>query len=198
MKPAKIILASSSKYRQSLLRQLQLPFNCDNPDIDETAKADENATDLVQRLAEQKAIAIAIKHKHSNTYIIGSDQVATFDQHILNKPHTHENAVKQLQLCNGKAVTFHTGLCLFNCNTMTATTLHDTFNVHFRQLSQDQIEYYLRTEQPYDCAGSFKMEGLGISLFQKLEGDDPNSLIGLPLIKLNHLLLQNGIDTLNQ
>ena len=192
-----IILASSSVYRQALLQRLRLNFTCESPDIDESPLPQEAAKSLVQRLATQKAQTIANNHQYSNTYIIGSDQVATLEGSILSKPHNHKNAVKQLNHCNGKTVSFVTGLCLFNCNTMTANTIVENFSVTFRQLTAIQIENYLRLEEPYDCAGSFKMEGLGISLFKQLQGDDPNSLIGLPLIKLNDLLLEAGIDTLS-
>ena len=192
----KIILASSSIYRQKLLQQLHINFSCESPDIDESIKEQESACELVQRLAYEKACTIAQHHIHTPGFIIGCDQVATLNDKILGKPHTHDNAVKQLLACNGKSVTFLTGLSLFNCKTMQATTVYDSFKVTFRSLSKNQIEFYLQTEKPYDCAGSFKMEGFGISLFEKLEGDDPNSLIGLPLIKLNQLLFDAGFDVL--
>ena len=196
IKRTKIILASSSTYRQRLLQQLQLDFSCESPDIDENHLPNESATELVLRLAEQKAATVAEKHRHTNTFIIGSDQVAAIEGDILTKPHTHEKAVQQLSLCSAKTVTFHTGLSLFDCNSMTATTLCEDFNVTFRALTPQQIDNYLLREQPYDCAGSFKMEGLGISLFSKLQGNDPNTLIGLPLITLNRLLFEAGIDIL--
>lgn len=196
MRSAKIILASSSKYRQQLLQRLQMPFTCDSPEIDESPLINETAEALVHRLAISKATAIANKHAHSNTLVIGSDQVASFNGKILTKPGNFERAHEQLSQCSGNSITFLTGLCLLDCNTLQAHTVIETFTVHFRELTQQQISHYLHKEQPYDCAGSFKMEGLGISLFKKLEGDDPNSLIGLPLIQLNNLLLEAGVDVL--
>ena len=197
-----ILLASSSIYRQQLLAKLQLPFECASPDIDETLLAGEKASDYVQRLAIEKAKAL--KDEFPNHIIIGSDQCAVLEtnkeingqQQILGKPHTIENAVKQLTDCSGKKVTFLTGLCCFNSLTQQTLSIVEPFTVHFRQLSEKQIRNYIECEMPLDCAGSFKSEGLGIGLFSALEGRDPNSLIGLPLIALVDLLAQMEVDVL--
>ncbi len=189
-----LILASSSPFRAELLAKLGLPFDAMSPDINEQVLPNENATQLVQRLSEQKAQAIA-KH-YSDALIIGSDQVAVLDGGILGKPRTHDNAVKQLQSASGKTVLFLTGLALFNSKTNEMQSLVEPFEVCFKPLTDKQIEFYLQQEQPYQCAGSFKSEGLGISLFSKLKGDDPNSLIGLPLIRLIEQLHHQGIDVL--
>ena len=126
--------------------------------------------------------------------IVGSDQVACVDQQILGKPHTHENAIEQLRFLSGKIVSFHTGLCLFNSESGNTQSTVEVFKVYFRALTDGQIERYLRNEQPYNCAGSFKSEALGVSLFKKLEGDDPNTLIGLPLIRLVEFLSNEGLQ----
>ena len=186
-----IILASSSPYRQSLLQQLGIEFECHSPDIDESALDGESPSALAARLAEQKAKAVA--EHYPNALIIGSDQVASLDGNRLGKPGNHTNAFIQLQSCSGREVNFYTGLCLYNSATCKQQLSVETFSVVFRELSTVTIERYLNKEQPYDCAGSFKVEGLGISLFERLEGDDPNSLIGLPLIKLVTLLGNEGV-----
>jgi MAF protein len=187
-----LILASSSSYRQSLLKKINLPFNTFSPNIDESPLEGEKPNALVQRLSELKARE-AIKH-FSNGLVIGSDQVAIFNDQILGKPHNKVNAVKQLSLFSGKTVTFLTGLCVYDIKTNHTKQCVEPFNVTFRNLSQAQIQAYCDAEQPYNCAGSFKSEGLGICLFKKLQGDDPNSLIGLPLIKLTSFLNEFGID----
>ena len=197
-----ILLASSSIYRQQLLAKLQLPFECASPDIDETLLAGEKASDYVQRLAIEKAKAL--KDEFPNHIIIGSDQCAVLEtdrevdgqQKILGKPHTVDNAIQQLKNCSGKQVTFLTGLCCFNSLTQQTLSIVEPFTVHFRQLTEKQIRHYIECEMPLDCAGSFKSEGFGISLFSALEGRDPNSLIGLPLIALVDLLEQMGIEVL--
>lgn len=186
-----IILASNSPYRQQLLKQLNVVFETANPDIDETAKLNEQAEHLVARLAQEKAEAVA--NTHPAHLIIGSDQVAAMGNTIITKPGSHSNAVTQLQQCSGKEITFYTGLALLNSNTDQRQVCVEPFTVHFRQLTTEAIERYLIAEKPYDCAGSFKVEGLGISLFEKLCGDDPNSLIGLPLIKLTTMLSIEGV-----
>lgn len=195
LKP-KILLASSSLYRRQLLQKLGLAFEWANPNIDESRQPDENPTQLVRRLAEAKARQLA------NTYpdhlIIGSDQVATIDDLVIGKPHTHSNAVAQLSSFRQREVTFMTGLCLFNPVASRTQTSVETYKVRFRDLSDEQIENYVQREQPYDCAGSFKSEGLGICLFEQLEGDDPNTLVGLPLIALTRMLAKEGIDPLDQ
>jgi len=186
-----LILASTSPFRKSILEKLGLPFSTEAPDVDEQHLDGESATELVTRLSAAKANTIA--KNHPKALIIGSDQVALLDGKILGKPGNHENAVKQLENASGKAVTFYTGLCLINSATNNTQTICEIFKVYFRQLSSQQIENYLQKEQPYNCAGSFKSEAYGIALFDKLEGDDPNTLIGLPLIKLIQLLGNEGI-----
>jgi MAF protein len=190
-----LILASSSEFRQSLLQKFNLPFDSFSPDIDETPLEEESPEELVVRLSELKARA-AQKH-FSKGLVIGSDQVAVFNKQILGKPHNKNNAIKQLSLFSGNTVTFLTGLCVFDIITNTTKTLIEPFSVTFRTLSEEQIIAYCDAEQPYNCAGSFKSEGLGICLFEKLNGDDPNSLIGLPLIKLSKLLSEFGVDVLS-
>lgn len=189
-----IILASSSPYRRQVLAKLGLDFNWETPDIDETPLAGETAASLVKRLAKEKALALAERYPES--LIIGSDQVATLDQEILGKPHSHSRAKAQLLAANGRTLTFMTGLCLHNAKTKHNHISCETYSVSFRSLSKAQIDNYLLREKPYDCAGSFKSEGLGISLFDRLEGDDPNTLIGLPLIALIKMLDKEGLDVL--
>lgn len=191
-----IILASSSPYRRQVLAKLGLDFSCEAPDIDEAPSAGENAASLVKRLAKQKALALAENYPES--LIIGSDQVATLDQEILGKPHTHSRAKAQLLAANGRTLTFMTGICLHNTKTKLSQVSCETYSVSFRMLTEAQIDNYLLREKPYDCAGSFKSEGLGISLFDRLEGDDPNTLVGLPLIALIRMLNKEGVDVLNQ
>ena len=189
-----LILGSSSPFRAELLAKLGLPFITASPDIDERPIDGETPEQLVKRLSEQKALAIATQHQ--SAVIIGSDQVAILDGQILGKPGNHENAVKQLTASSGKTVRFLTGLALYNAETKKMQSIVEPFEVSFKHLSVEQIEFYLQQEQPYQCAGSFKSEGFGISLFSKLSGDDPNSLIGLPLIKLIQLLAAEGIEVL--
>jgi len=181
-----LVLASSSPFRKSLLDKLNIPYETHSPDIDESARPDESPTELVARLAEEKAHAVT--EQWPDALIIGSDQVAVIDDRVLGKPHSHEKAIEQLQLASGRKVTFYTGLSLYNAQTGRAQTDVVPFEVHFRHLSDTMIENYLRAEEPYQCAGSFKSEGLGIALFERLRGDDPNTLIGLPLIRLISML----------
>ena len=188
----KLILASSSPYRRALLERLELPFMCAAPDIDETPLANETPEQLTRRLARDKAFALA--RQYPEHLIIGSDQVLLLDNLPVSKPGTHALAVAQLQRCSGQTVRFTTSLCLLNSATGQHQLASEPFDVSFRQLSRDSIERYLHKEQPYDCAGSFKMEGLGVTLFSALRGDDPNSLIGLPLIRLCEMLRNEGID----
>jgi MAF protein len=185
-----IILASSSPYRKELLGRLGLDFTTVSPDIDETAQPGEQPEALVERLAEHKARAAGETH---NGLIIGSDQVATVDDEILGKPGSHYNAVAQLTQLSGKHVIFHTGLCLLDTRHHELQLDVVPFKVKFRELTGEQIERYLQAEQPYDCAGSFKSEGLGITLFEKMLGDDPTALIGLPLIRLTAMLGNAGV-----
>lgn len=186
-----IILASSSPYRRRLLEQIGLAFEWASPDIDEAALLEEAPKMLVQRLAHAKAEALS--KRYPQHWIIGSDQAASFEGRILGKPGNIENARKQLQACRGQRVEFLTGLCLLNSHTKKSETIVERFSVVFRDLTDEQIDRYLEREQPFDCAGSFKVEGLGIALFERLEGDDPNALIGLPLIQLVTLLERAGI-----
>ena len=189
-----LILASSSPYRRELLSRLGVEFSSVSPDIDESARADETPDALVCRLAEDKARAVALAHP--SALIIGSDQVATLEGRVLGKPGTHDRAVEQLSLASGKRVTFHTGLCLLNSDTDRLQVCSVPYHVEFRDLTPEEIERYLQKEQPYNCAGSFKSEGLGICLFERMEGDDPASLIGLPLIQLVSMLRREGLDVL--
>ncbi|UTW13519.1 Maf family protein [Marinobacterium rhizophilum] len=190
----KLILASSSVYRRALLDTLQLPYECISPDIDESARPGESAETLVRRLALEKAQAVA---RHTpNALVIGSDQVAVLDGDIIGKPLTHDKARAQLLRASGRSVRFVTGLCLLNSNSRHSQVDAIDFQVHFRTLTEQQINRYLEREQPYQCAGSFKSEGLGIALFERLEGDDPNSLIGLPLIRLVRMLENAGVQVL--
>ena len=189
-----ILLASSSPYRRELLAKLALPFEWTSPSIDETALIKENADDLVTRLAQDKARALAADYPRH--LIIGSDQVALLDSEILGKPNNYERAFAQLKAASAKQVIFKTGLCLLNAATHQIQICVEEFSVFFRELSDEQIHNYLIYETPYDCAGSFKCEGLGIALFNKLSGDDPNTLIGLPLIRLVEMLKREGVDPL--
>jgi MAF protein len=193
-----LLLASSSAYRKQLLEKLQLPFTCASPDIDESIRLDESPHSYVQRLAIEKAKAL--KDDYPNHIIIGSDQCAVLEangqQCVLGKPHNVKNAIQQLSQASGQSVTFLTGLCVYNSATQQENSLVEPFIVHFRNLTRTQIERYIDQENPLDCAGSFKSEGLGIRLFSALEGRDPNSLIGLPLIALVDLLEQQGIQVL--
>lgn len=190
-----LILASSSPFRQSLLQKFNLPFATFSPNVDESALEHEAPAQLVKRLSELKARAA--NNHFSQGLVIGSDQVAVFNQQILGKPHNKDNAVKQLSLFSGHTVTFLTGLCVYDIATGQSKSCVEPFNVTFKHLTQAHISAYCDAEQPYNCAGSFKSEGLGICLFEKLSGDDPNSLIGLPLIKLNQLLAEFGVDVLS-
>ena len=189
-----LILASTSPFRSELLKRLRLPFETRAPDIDETPLASEQAQTLVARLAEAKASVIA--RQLTKSLVIGSDQVAAFNGQIIGKPGHHERARAQLLQASGKCVAFYTGLALIDSDSKRSQVAVEIFHVHFRELSSNQIESYLHREQPYQCAGSFKAEGLGIALFERLEGDDPSSLIGLPLIRLVRMLETEGIVVL--
>ena len=190
----RLVLASTSPYRKQLLQRLGLEFTTAASNVDEAHQPEETPEHLVRRLAEEKARAVA--KQFPDALIIGSDQVAVIGEEILTKPGTHENAISQLQRCSGRSVTFLTGLCLFNTRSGKGQIEVVPFRVHFRPLSSGQIENYLRREQPYNCAGSFKSEGLGIALFERLEGDDPASLIGLPLIRLTRMLEMEGVKVI--
>ncbi len=187
-----LILGSTSPFRRELLNKLGLDFGVDSPDIDESMHPGEKPEEFVKRLSLEKAKAVA--SRHNNALIIGSDQVACIGPNILGKPGNRERALAQLTEASGQRISFYTGLCLLNSDSGCSQVICEPFHVHFRDLSQGQIERYLDAEQPYNCAGSFKSEGLGIALFERLEGDDPNSLIGLPLIRLVAMLQQEGIS----
>ena len=187
-----LVLGSSSPFRKALLDKLGIPFSSASPDTDESRLPGESPADLVRRLAEAKARDIATRF--SEHLVIGSDQVASVDGEILGKPGNRENAVAQLLDSSGRAVTFLTGLCLLNTATGAMQTAVEPFTVHFRQLTRAQIERYVDHEKPFGCAGSFKSEGFGITLFSALEGRDPNALVGLPLILLIEMLANEGID----
>ncbi len=187
-----ILLASTSPYRAALLSRLGLSFKMGTPQCDEKHLANEKAEDLVYRLARTKARSL--QARHGTSLIIGSDQVAEIDGEILGKPGNVENAVKQLSQLSGKRVTFYTGLSLLNAKTGHEQIAVETFDVVFRPLSHLQIERYVWKEKPLDCAGSFKSEGLGITLFERFDGQDPTTLIGLPLMRLVSLLQNEGIS----
>jgi len=189
-----LVLASTSLYRKELLQRLGLDFTTTAPNVDESRLPEESPEHLVRRLAEEKARAVA--QQFPDALIIGSDQVAVIGAEILTKPGTHKNAVGQLQRCAGQAVNFFTGLCLLNARSGKVQIEVVPFRVHFRPLNAAQIENYLRREKPYSCAGSFKSEGLGIALFERLEGDDPATLIGLPLIRLVRMLEVEGMPVI--
>ncbi|WDY56589.1 Maf family protein [Pseudomonas sp. PSKL.D1] len=187
-----LLLASSSAYRRELLARLRLPFTWASPDLDERRLGDEPAVELVRRLARQKAEALAATHPEH--LIIGSDQVAVLGEQILGKPHTFERACEQLLEASGQQVTFLTGLALLNTATGQCQVDCVPFTVNMRELSREQVERYVAAEQPLDCAGSFKAEGLGVSLFQSTHGSDATSLIGLPLIRLVDMLMKEGVS----
>lgn len=186
-----LVLASSSRYRQTLLARLKLPFTATAPEIDETPKQGETVGDLCARLSRAKARALAASHPAH--LIIGSDQTAACGDVVLHKPGSHDNACSQLRAISGQVVTFYTGLSLLNTTTGAASCDIVTTEVQVRTLSDDEIERYLRADTPYDCAGSFKVEELGISLFDKVTSDDPTALIGLPLIRLAARLREQGL-----
>ena len=186
-----LILASTSTYRRELLKKLHVDFITCSSAIDESPQAHEQPGDLALRLSISKAQAAA--KTYSNHWLIGSDQVAACENNLLGKPGNPETAFQQLKAQSGKRVSFYTAVCLLDSATGKYIADIDICHVHFRTLSDQQIQRYLALEQPYDCAGSFKSEGYGITLFNKIEGDDPNALIGLPLIKLIKLLDQFGL-----
>lgn len=190
----KLILASSSVYRRELLEHLRLPFSAEAPEVDETPLPGERPEETAQRLAQAKARKVG--EHHSDALVIGCDQVATLDGLQLGKPLTHDNAVWQLRMMRGRSVTFHSALCLFNAATDNMQAEVVAYEVRFRELTDAQIENYLLKEQPYHCAGSAKSEGLGIALIEWMRGDDPNALIGLPLITLASMLQNEGVNVI--
>ena len=189
-----IILGSTSPFRKALLERLDIDFSCDSPDIDETPLENEKVEDMVVRLAVDKARAIA--DRYPDSLIIGSDQSAVLNGKKLSKPGNFENAFKQLSNASGQKITFQTGLCLLNTKTGSIQSTCVPYTVVFRELTPAMIENYLHKEEPYNCAGSFKSEGLGIALFERFEGSDPNALIGLPLIQLVNFMENEGFSIL--
>ena len=187
-----LILASTSTYRQGLLRKLGIPFRSLAPQTDETPLPGENAHQLVMRLAQAKAHAVA--QSLDQGWVIGSDQVCVIDEQILGKPGSHERAVEQLRRLSGHAITFYTGLCLWDVASQQRQVIVEPFVVHFRELNDAQINSYLHQEHPYDCAGSFKSEALGVCLFERFEGRDPNTLVGLPLMALTDMFQTWGVS----
>lgn len=186
-----LVLASTSIYRSELLQRLQLPFKTAAPEVDETPLPDESARATSLRLAQEKARAVAARYP--DALIIGSDQVALLDGQQLGKPLTHDNAVRQLRAMRGKTTTFYTALALLNSKTGNMQTGVTENHVTLRDLSDTEIEGYLLKEQPYHCAGSAKSEGLGIALMSRMSGDDPNALVGLPLILLCDMLRRENV-----
>jgi len=189
-----LILASSSPFRRELLQRLQLPFTSISPNVDETPLTNEAPQDTALRLAQAKALKIASDHPEA--LVIGCDQVATLEGLQLGKPLTHDNAFNQLRMMRGRSVTFYCALCLYNPRTRHMQAEAVPYVVEFRHLTDAQIENYLLKEQPYHCAGSAKSEGLGIVLIAAMHGDDPNALIGMPLIKLISMLQNEGINVI--
>lgn len=189
-----LVLASTSVYRRELLSRLQIPFSVVSPVVDETSLPGELPEQTAQRLALAKAQAVAAGFP--DALIIGSDQVAVLNETVLGKPYTHENALRQLSRMRGSSVVFHTALCLLNSRSGRIQSRLVATTVKFRNLSDAQIERYLVREQPYHCAGSAKAEGLGIALIEKITGDDPNALIGLPLIALVDMLRAESIEVI--
>jgi septum formation protein len=189
-----LVLASSSAYRKTLLDRLRLPFTCASPAIDETPLPGETSSALAMRLAEAKARALAMQFP--DALIIGCDQVCCCQGHLLGKPGSFDAALAQLQLCNGRQAEFLTALSLLDTRSGNCQHSLDSFNVQFRQLSHQEMRNYLQLEQPFDCAGSFKAEGLGITLFEAMDGRDFHSLLGLPLISLCTLLRKSGLNPL--
>jgi len=189
-----LILASTSPYRRVLLEKLGVTFECAAPNVDERPQPGESPRHLVVRLAQEKAKSLAARFP--DHLIIGSDQVCVLDGIITGKPHTEENARQQLLKARGSIVTFYTGLALYNSSTGHLQTECEPFDVHFRHLSEQEIDDYVRKERPLNCAGSFKSEGLGIALFERLDGRDPNALVGLPLIALCQMLRRENYNPL--
>jgi septum formation protein len=192
--PRQLVLASTSRYRRELLGRLALRFECVDPGVAEQASPAEAATDTAARLALLKARAVAARFPHA--LIVGADQVASCDGAILGKPGTHANAVRQLTAMSGRTVRFDTALAVLDARSGAVSSRAVPCLVHFRRLGTAQIEDYLQREQPYDCAGSAKSEGLGIALIARIDGEDPTALIGLPLIALTELLALAGMPVL--
>lgn len=192
--PPRLILASTSRYRRELLERLKLPFELRSPGVDETPRPGETPAALAQRLALAKAQAVALEEP--DAVVIGSDQVADLDGEAIGKPGTHDRAVAQLTRMSGRRVVFQTALAVVRHGSGFVGQALAPVVVRFRTLTADEIEHYLRAEQPYDCAGSAKCETLGIALLDAIESDDPTALVGLPLIRTAHLLREAGLDPL--
>jgi len=191
----KLILGSTSPFRKALLEKLHINFECDSPNIDETPLENESVEDMVVRLATAKAQVIS--KRHSNALIIGSDQSAVLNDEKLTKPGNFDNAFKQLTRASAQKIVFQTGLCLLNSATGNIQSICVPYTVVFKELTPTMITHYLHKEEPYNCAGSFKSEALGIALFERFEGSDPNTLIGLPLIELVNFLENEGVSILD-
>jgi len=189
-----LILASSSSFRRELLQKLRIPFNCVSPKLEEGMIEGEKPFETALRLAQEKARKVAQEYPHA--LIIGCDQVATLDGEQLGKPLNHTNATKQLQQMRGKEVKFYSAVCLLNASNDNMQSEVVPYHVRFKDLTDEQIESYLTKDQPYQCAGSAKSEGLGIALIERMIGDDPNALVGLPLIKLISMLENEGVKIL--
>lgn len=192
MKP-RIILASSSKYRRELMDRLAVEYSCESPDVDESSLPGESAVDAALRLSKEKADAVW--KRHPGSIVIGSDQVAVLDGRRIGKPGTREKSIQQLSEMSGKVVSFHTALTVIDAQGR-AETVDSVTTVRMRSLSREAIEAYVDIEEPFDCAGSAKIEKLGIALMDSVESDDPTSLIGLPLMKLTTLLAKAGASPL--
>ncbi|MBX3606804.1 MAG: septum formation protein Maf [Piscinibacter sp.] len=190
----RLILASTSRYRRELLERLRLPFETIAPAVDEAPLPGESPARLAERLARAKAAAVAAIHR--DAVVIGSDQVADLDGVPIGKPGTHERAVAQLRSMRGRAVVFHTAVSVQHADSGFERNVRVPVTVRVRSLRDDEIEHYLRAEQPYDCAGSAKAETLGIALLDAIESDDPTALVGLPLIRTSAMLREAGIDPL--
>ena len=187
----KIVLASSSPYRRELLSRFNLPFDVVNPDIDESPRLNETAKEISVRLAREKAVHVA--PHYGNSLIIGSDTTAECEGRIIEKPMIHSQAVSQLKFLSGNLVKFYTSLCLLNTETQALQQCVVDFEVKYKVLTEKRIESYLLKEQPYNCVGSVKSEGLGIILLEYIKGEDPTALIGLPLMKLSEMLQKEGV-----
>jgi septum formation protein len=192
--PMQLVLASTSSYRRALLERLGLPFSVADPRIPEERLKGELPEAMARRLAEAKATAVA--GRFPGALIIGSDQVAVNGGEVLGKPGGHDNAVRQLRALSGREAVFHTAVCVHNAASGVTRTRVVSCRVTFRELDEQTIGRYLERERPYDCAGSAKAEGLGIALIERMQGDDPNALIGLPLIALVDLLREQGLDVI--
>ena len=188
----KLILASSSPYRKAQLERLALEFTCVAPDVDETALPAETADQLASRLAQQKATAVA--QNHTDAWVIGSDQVACLDLQLIGKPGNREAAIAQLEASSGRQLDFFVGICLMHQGRQRQHVWTETYSVQFRALNKQQIERYVDTDKPFNCAGSFRSESLGVALFSRMWGEDPNTLVGLPLLRLIKKLNEEGFQ----